>query len=88
MNKQSCCSASAMFSPPEKKGRSIIVEDDSMKPAFSVGEYVKVAGDTSPGMNRVVILVSLSMFVDMVQQHCLILGMIMHMTTGARTKIS
>ena len=52
INKQSCCSADAMFSPPEKKGQSIIVEEDNMKPAFTVGEYVKVAGDTSPGKNR------------------------------------
>ena len=42
MNKQICCSA--------KKGRSIIVEDDNMKPTFSVREYVKVADDTSPGI--------------------------------------
>jgi len=52
MKGQMRCSERTMLSPPEKKQCNIFVADDDLKPCFSVGEYVKVVADTSPGMNR------------------------------------
>ena len=52
MKGQMRCSERTMLSPPEKKQCNIFVADDDQKPCFSLGEYVEVVADTSPGMNR------------------------------------
>ena len=52
MKAQMRCSERTMLSPPEKKQCNILVADDDLRPCFSVGDYVKVNADTSPGMNR------------------------------------
>ena len=41
-----------MFSPPRKKEVHAIINYEDMKPAFRIGDYVKIEQDTSPGMNR------------------------------------
>ena len=52
MKGQMRCSDRTMLSAPEKKQCNIFVADDNLKSCLSIGEYVKVVADTSPGTNR------------------------------------
>ena len=41
-----------MLLPPQRTEVHAIINYEDMKPAFHVGDYVKVKQDTSTGMNR------------------------------------